>query len=253
MGDERSTRANAPPTVFIGTSGWTYAEWNGSFYPRGLPPRDRLEYFAERFPTVELNASFYRWPADAQFASWCERVPDGFVFSVKAPRTLTHHGRLDDRDEVVDRIASGIRALGTAAGPLLLQFPPDLQVDLDGLAHVLRALPSDLRVAVEFRHASWETDEVRALLRERGVALVQVDALTLDDLTTDFAYVRLHGTNPRRRYSGSYTDEQLGRLAEAAVELRARGGSAYLYFDNTADRSALRDAEALQGLVREPG
>lgn len=196
---------------YIGTSGWTYADWNGRFYPPGLPQRDRLTYYAERFDTVELNASYYHWPKDAQFTAWRDRLPDGFAFTVKAPKYLTHTGSLADTTEWSQKVAAGLDLLGSRSGTLLLQFPPRLQRDDDGLAALLGHF-AGRRMAVEFRHASWRDQAVLAILREHDTALVQLERVDPALLTAGYAYVRMHGPDPRRPYRGSYPRKAVRRL-----------------------------------------
>src|SRR3954465_5222400 len=147
--------------LIIGTSGWQYRHWRETFYPRGVPQRLWLEYYAARFTTVESNAAFYRLPEAATFASWAERTPDDFVMAVKASRYLTHILRLNEPEEPVKLLVAHARELGPKLGPILLQLPPSMSIDLERLVRTLDAFPPDWRVAVEFRHDSWFTDDVR--------------------------------------------------------------------------------------------
>lgn len=144
--------------VRIGTSGWTYQHWRGTFYPTGLRVADQLDHYAARFDTVELNGSHYRWPADKTVDGWRNRLPAGFTMAVKASRYLTHFRKLNDPGDWVERIVHTYRLLGEHAGPLLLQLPADLARDDDRVAHFLGLLPEQILVAIEPQHASWFDD-----------------------------------------------------------------------------------------------
>ena len=156
--------------VHVGTSGWSYQHWEGVLYPPGTPARDRLRLYSQRFQTVELNSSFYRWPRQASFASWRARLPDGFQLSVKAPRGLTHAKRLYAPEVWVERIATCWHELGDKRAVLLVQLAPDHVRDDHRLGFFLGLLPSWMRVAVEFRHPSWHNEDVFALLERHQVA-----------------------------------------------------------------------------------
>src|SRR4051812_44040646 len=162
--------------TFVGTSGWSYPEWRGSFYPARFRTDKMLAYYAERFGTVEVNNSFYRIPAEAVLSTWAEQVPDSFRFVMKASRRITHIHRLRDDDHSLAYFLRAINSLGPRLGPTLFQLPPTLQIDLGKLEAFLRQLPRRWRAAVEFRHASWFVEEVYAVLRAHDVPLVTVDA-----------------------------------------------------------------------------
>ena len=160
--------------VRIGTSGFLYDHWRGRFYRPSSRGRE-LETYAAHFDTLELNVTFYRMPSSASFRSWASRVPDGFVYAVKASRYLTHVRRLRDPRQPVEFLMERASELGPHLGPILLQLPPDMPADLDRLLEALDAFPNEVRIAVEPRHASWFTDEVRAALESRGAALCLAD------------------------------------------------------------------------------
>src|SRR5271167_3581116 len=164
-----------PGGVLIGTSGWQYRDWRGTFYPLDVPQRRWLEYYASQFATVENNGTFYRLPPRETFAGWRERVGGGFVMTVKASRYLTHERRLRDPAEPVRRLLDAAAGLGDRLGPLLLQLPPDLQAAPQLLDECLRQFPPEIRVAVEPRHESWWTAEVRDMLAARNAALCWAD------------------------------------------------------------------------------
>ncbi|HNM86668.1 MAG TPA: DUF72 domain-containing protein, partial [Mycobacterium sp.] len=146
--------------VHIGTSGWTYKHWIGTLYEPGLPQRRWLTCYSAEFDTVELNGSFYRWPEEQSFAAWKQQLPPGFTMAVKASRGLTHYRRLRSPEVWLDRMEQGLRALGDACGPLLVQLHPEHSRDDARLDEFLAALPDWLTVAVEFRHPSWDDPQV---------------------------------------------------------------------------------------------
>lgn len=238
--------------VLVGTSGWTYESWAGRFYPADLPSRRRLEFYAEHFPTVELNASYYRWPPDASFEGWNRRLPAGFVFTVKAPRELTHGRRLYRPERWIEILARGLGRLGERRGPLLVQLPPDMARDDARLDHFLAAVPDWIRVAVEFRHPTWLHEEVFRLLERRRAAYVVMSGAHLPcelRVTTDFAYVRWHGSDQESLYTGSYSDTDLSWWADRIRRWQGAGHRVYGYFNNDLDGHAVANARTLRGLL----
>jgi uncharacterized protein YecE (DUF72 family) len=183
--------------ILVGTSGWSYKEWKGSFYPPKLPAEEMLRFYAGHFPAVEVNNSFYRIPAERVLATWAEQVPPTFRFVLKASRRITHNHRLADEDGSLDYFLRAVNPLGDRLGPTLFQLPPTFKRDLDRLRSFLERLPRRWPAAMEFRHASWFTDEVYDLLRARDVALVAVDADEAEGgasplvPTASWGYVRL--------------------------------------------------------------
>lgn len=239
-------------TIHIGTSGWSYDHWQGVLYPHGLPPRDRLAHYVRRFQTVEVNSTFYRWPADAVFAGWYERVPDDFVMTIKAPRGLTHAARLYAPERWLDRVCRGMRGLGHKRGVLLVQTPPDLACDCARLAYFLGQLPPWLRVAVEFRHLSWHCEAVFALLEQHGAAYCVMSGAGLPCIlraTAPFVYVRLHGPDSHYLYAGSYADADLHWWAARIQEWGEMGRDVFAYFNNDGDGNAVRNAQTLREIV----
>jgi uncharacterized protein YecE (DUF72 family) len=208
-----------------------------------------LPYYAARYPTVEVNYSFYRLPSREVFASWREATPDGFVFAVKASRYLTHMKKLRDAAEPLGRLLASVEGLGPKVGPILLQFPHTWPRDLERLRSFLPLLPADTRFAFEFRHPSWLEPEVFAALREHCCALCIPDSPTLPqarEVTADFSYVRLHAG---RYEGGNYTE---GELAEWAGWLRGRlaeGITSWVYFNNDWEGFALANARRLMELL----
>lgn len=240
----------------IGTSGWTYRHWRGRFYPSGVPAARWLEYYAERFDTVEFNGSFYRWPREEAFARYRDRLPAGFEFSVKAPRGLTHARKLRGPGTWIERISRCWQELGPRAGVLLLQLPPDLERDDGRLAAVLSALPGGMRVSVEFRHASWNAPEVFALLAEHNAAYCVMSGARLPcrlEATADFVYIRLHGPDQNVLYAGSYAESDLRWWADRIREWQGSGRDVYAYFNNDGEGAAVHNARRLRELLSRIG
>jgi uncharacterized protein YecE (DUF72 family) len=229
--------------LIVGTSGWQYRHWRETFYPRGVPQARWLEFYAERFATVESNAAFYRLPEAATFAAWADRTPPDFVMAVKASRYLTHMLRLAEPEEPVRRLLGRARELGSKLGPILIQLPPTMRIELDRLRATLDAFPPELRVAVEFRHKSWFTDEVRRELTDRRVALCLADRtgpLTPIWRTADWTYLRFHAG--RAHPVPCYGRQALASWASRLNEQWATDEDVYVYFNNDPRACAIRDA-----------
>ncbi|HEX7082995.1 MAG TPA: DUF72 domain-containing protein [Gaiellaceae bacterium] len=244
--------------IRVGCSGWNYAHWrNGVFYPPRCPARRWLAYYAERFETVEVNATFYRLPRESSVARWVDETPGDFVFAVKASRYLTHVKRLLDVAEHLPLLLDRIEPLRRSPklGPLLWQLPPTFACDLERLASALAQLPRDLRHAFEFRHPSWFRPELYELLRAHGVALVigdrpQVHAFQAHELTAGFTFVRFH--HGSRGARGNYSS---GELDEWAERLRAWAETVevYAYFNNDWEGFAVENARELRERLDEDG
>jgi uncharacterized protein YecE (DUF72 family) len=218
--------------IHVGTSGWSYKEWKGSFYPPKLPAEEMLRFYAGHFPAVEVNNSFYRIPAERVLAGWAEQVPDSFRFVLKASRRVTHNNRLNDQDGSLAYFLRAINPLGDRLGPTLFQLPPTFKKDTDRLRTFLAMLPRHWVAAIEFRHASWFVEEVYDLLITRDVALVAVDE---DDTegkgsplvpTASWGYLRLR----RGVYDGPALEQWASRIRanpwkEAYVFLKHEDGS----------------------------
>jgi uncharacterized protein YecE (DUF72 family) len=238
--------------VRIGTSGWSYEHWHPELYPPGLPARDRLARYAEAFTTAELNSSFYRWPRPAAFRGWRHRLPDGFRLSVKAPRGLTHGQRLYAPQAWLQRIAAGWHELGGNRAVLLVQLAPSHTRDDARLAYFHAQVPGWMRVAVEFRHHSWQCEETFALLAAHDAAYCVMSGAHLPCVlraTTDFAYVRLHGPDHDHLYTGSYSDADLNWWADRTREWDRAGKDVFVYFNNDRNANAVRNARTLQALL----
>lgn len=288
--------------IRVGISGWRYPPWRGVFYPPDLRQRRELEYASRTFATIEINGSFYSLQRPEHYARWRDETPDGFVFSVKGPRFITHMLKLRDfRRPLANFFASGIANLGGKLGPILWQLPPMLRFDPARLGPFLAALPRDtdqaaalarrhdekvtgrarlafgahrpLRHALEIRHASYVDEAFVDLLRREGIALVVADTAgkwpCVEDLTADFVYVRLHGSEVL--YVSGYDDAAIARWAERIVAWSEGGApddarcisrnfpspcpgrDVFCYFDNDAKVMAPRDAQALTARLRSTG
>ncbi|WP_229796114.1 DUF72 domain-containing protein [Saccharothrix coeruleofusca] len=268
--------------VRIGTSGWVYPTWRGAFYPQGLVQRRELEHISGLLGSVELNGSFYSLQRPSSYLAWAAQTPDDFVFAVKGGRFITHLKQLRDVETpLANFFASGVLALGAKLGPFLWQLPPRLSYDEERLTTFFDLLPRTtsaaaklaeghderlpeerawtttevdlpLRHALEVRHPTFLTPDFHDLLRAHDIALVVSDSAGtfpyLEDVTTDFAYVRLHGN--QALYVGSYTDEQLDAWA-AKVRAWSADHDVYVYFDNDTDAAAPHDAVRLAARLRD--
>jgi uncharacterized protein YecE (DUF72 family) len=230
--------------VRVGTSGYNYAEWKGSFYPVDLPAARMLEFYAARFDVVEINATFYRMPTPKNLANWSAATPERFMFALKAPQRITHRGRLRDVDEPVRYFCDAAGTLGVKLGPLLFQLPPNFPKDLARLADLLALLPAGLACAFEFRHDSWLADDVYARLQARNAALCIADSergTTPLVVTADFGYFRLRDEG--------YDDAALRSWAERIRELGAGWRQAYVFFKHEASGTGPAFAKRLEALL----
>jgi len=232
-------------TVRVGCSGWNYAHWrHGVVYPPRLPASRWLEHYATLFDTVEVNSTFYRLPRESAVANWVRQSPPGFLFAVKGSRYLTHVKRLTGMGAGLDLFYERIRPLveSPKLGPVLWQLPPTFRRDDERLAAALEALPPG-RHCVEFRHPSWFADDVYALLRGHGVALVighrpEVESFQAHELTADFTFVRFHyGARGRR---GNYSERELEEWARR-IEAWREAVDVYAYFNNDWEGFAVRN------------
>ncbi|MFE6177566.1 DUF72 domain-containing protein [Streptomyces sp. NPDC056464] len=232
-------------TLFVGTSGWQYKEWRDVLYPPDVPMRLWLEEYTTHFATVEINNAFYRLPTRENFEAWRDRVPGDFVVAVKASRYLTHIKRLRDPEEPVHRLMTHAEGLGARLGPVLLQLPPTLRADAELLDACLACFPSPrTRIAVEPRHDSWWTQEIREVLESRGAALCWADVESRPATplwrTTDWGYVRFHVGRARRwpHYGRQALDTWVRRIADTWSD----DEDVYAYFNNDPTGAAVEDA-----------
>ena len=181
-------------SIRIGTSGYNYPEWRGTFYPEKLSTNKMLAYYAERFPTVEINYTFYRIPTEKLLAGWAAGTPENFSFTLKAPRRITHDSKLQHCEDLLQTFCRTARTLGPKLATLLFQLPPTFKKDARVLGEFVDLLPEGTRAAVEFRHASWFDDETFATLRRRNIALCVADSEKLHtpvEVTAEYGYFRL--------------------------------------------------------------
>ena len=235
--------------IRIGCSGWNYQHWrNGVFYPPRLPPRRWLEFYAQHFNSVEVNATFYRLPKEQAVANWVRESPPGFLFAVKMSRYVTHIKRLRDLPPSIELFYSRIRPLAGSSklGPVLWQLPETFRREDERLAQALDALPPG-RHCFEFRHESWFVEDVYELLRRSGVALVIGDTprrpFQAHELTADWTFIRFHhGTRGRR---SNYSETELEEWAQR-IEVWAREADVYAYFNNDSNGYAVRNGHWLR-------
>jgi uncharacterized protein YecE (DUF72 family) len=231
--------------IWAGTSGYSYKEWKGSFYPEDLPAKEMLRYYAGQLSAVEINNTFYRMPRREVLEGWAEQVPDGFRFSLKASRRITHFKRLLNTDEETDYLVRTASALGNRAGVILYQLPPNFKKDIERLEGFLAQLPSPRRSAFEFRHASWFEDDVYELLGGNGAALCVAETDELEDPplveTTRWGYLRLRKIE--------YTKKD---LADWVKRIQACGWEeAYVFFKHEGAGEGARLAGEFQQLAGE--
>jgi uncharacterized protein YecE (DUF72 family) len=211
--------------IHVGTSGYNYPEWKGTFYPDNLAASKMLAYYAERFSTVEINYTFYRMPTAALVAGWAAQVPADFKFTLKAPKRITHDRRLRDVADPVRGFCEAAAELGSRLGAMLFQLAPNFKKDLTVFDDFLAVLPPRLFAAFEFRHDSWLDEEVYARLRSRNLALCIADSekrTTPVMSTADYAYFRLRDEG--------YTEQHIAEWADRVRELSAQCRDIYVYF-----------------------
>jgi uncharacterized protein YecE (DUF72 family) len=211
--------------LWIGTSGYNYPEWKGSFYPADLPAAKMLPYYAERFNSVEINYTFYRMPNDKIVAGWAAQTPSSFKLTLKAPRRVTHDNRLKNCGELVRGFCQVAGTLGDRLGTLLFQLPPNLKKDVALFDAFLEELPPRAPAAFEFRHVSWLDDQIFERLRTRNLALCVADSEKLSTpvrVTADYAYFRLRDEG--------YTPADIGRWADVIRRETVACRDVYVYF-----------------------
>jgi uncharacterized protein YecE (DUF72 family) len=212
-------------SILIGTSGYNYPEWRGSFYPEKLPAPRMLPYYAERFPTVEINYTFYRAPTEKILDGWSRATPPQFKLTLKAPKRITHDARLRNCGDAVRQFLETASTLGPKLGALLFQLPPNLKKDLALLDAFLETFPPRVRAAFEFRHPSWLDGEVFDRLRRRNLALCVADSEKLTtpvEITADYAYFRLRDEG--------YGPDDIARWAQTIREQASAAADVFVYF-----------------------
>jgi uncharacterized protein YecE (DUF72 family) len=294
-----SKRTGNAGTIRTGISGWRYEPWRGTFYPKNLRQQDELKYAASHLSTIEINGTFYSLQTPDSFARWAADVPEGFIFAVKGPQFITHMRRLKDVDAALANFfASGILRLGPTLGPILWQLPPNFKFDRERLESFFKLLPRDaeaagklarrhdkrlktrawtkpltqtrLRYAMEIRHVTFATPEFVGLLRRHNIALVCADSVEwprLMDVTSDFIYCRLHGSE--ELYASGYDDDTLHQWADRAVSWmrgeepanvdlagkpskgKRKKLDVFIYFDNDKKVRAPADSKQLMEFIQQ--
>ncbi|HSD09008.1 DUF72 domain-containing protein [Flavobacterium sp.] len=238
-------------SIHIGTSGWLYKHWRGTFYPKEVKIKDQFSYYVSMFNTVEINNTFYGVPSDETFVNWKNTVPQDFVYVIKANRFITHMKKLHDPNEILHPFLSKVELLKTKLGAVLFQLPPSLGIDLKVLEDFLAELPKDKRFVFEFRNTSWYTPEVYHLLSKYNVAFCiyeLAEHLSPIQITANFIYLRLHGPG-KNKYQGSYSDEKLMEWAQQC-KIWLQENDVYVYFDNDEQGYAAFNALKLKELVQ---
>ncbi len=237
---------------FIGTSGWSYKHWKGRFYPDNVPQRKWLEYYTEHFNTVELNASFYRLPSEGTVKNWYKRTPEGFKFTVKGSRVVTHLKKLKDCKEQLDLFYGVFKFLEEKLAIVLYQLPPSLHYEPAVLKDFLKVLPADISHVFEFRHSSWFNEDTWKILGDYGAHFCVSDYPGKEAPRTcvgDLAYLRFHGY--KKRYGGEYPSEYLADAGKLICHWVAEDKKVFAYFNNDAEGFAVKNAKELQEICRK--
>jgi uncharacterized protein YecE (DUF72 family) len=241
--------------LLIGTSGWVYGGWKARFYPPALPDAQRLGFYATRLSTTEVNYSFYHVPSRETYRKWRLQVPGDFVFAVKANRAITHVARLHNVEQAWADFVKGAAELRRQLGPILIQLPPSFpenRLRLQAFLDLVSISPIAVRLAFEFRHPSWFTNETYRLLARYHAALCIADGVRhprINEVTSAFAYLRFHGRAPLE--APFYTDEELEQEARFIEGLVRQGIDTYAYFNNDALGHAAMNAARLTELLRD--
>jgi uncharacterized protein YecE (DUF72 family) len=237
--------------VLIGTSGWHYESWRGPFFPKGMPVKNQLQYYASQFPTTELNGVFYRTPTETAVESWNEQTGSDFIFAWKASKFITHWKRLSAKSvNSLELLEQRLSLLSRKAGPVLFQLPPNFIADAERLASFVKLLSRKRRYSFEFRHPSWYSPPILRLLAKRNISLClsdHHDAPAPWKRTADFVYIRGHG--PGGRYKGHYPASELADWAKRIRSWKRQGCDVYVYFDNDQKSAAPADALKLRRLL----
>lgn len=236
--------------IHIGTSGWHYRHWIGTFYPAGIKTDQQFQHYKQSFSIVEINNSFYRLPSRDVFESWRKDSPDDFLFVVKASRYITHNKKLKDPEESIKKFFANVRYLKQKLGLILFQLPPAWKKNAERLEAFLAALPKKYRYAFEFRNSTWYDDEIVRVLKKYKCAfcIYELGGHTSPAyVTADFVYLRLHGPG-NAKYQGSYTEKQLEDWAAQCQEWRREGLDVFVFFDNDERGYAAFNARMLQSL-----
>ena len=232
----------------IGTSGWNYKHWKEIFYPAKVSVSKWLDFYAYHFDTVEVNATFYRFPKIETFDSWHEKTPANFLWAVKASKFITHTKRLKDSKEPIERLYNSIDRLKEKLGPVLFQLPPNLPFDKELLTSFCENLKSNHQHVLEIRHPSWSDTQVFEILKQHNIAFCISDTAGRypyhEVITADFLYIRLHGS--KKLYASEYTEEELQKWAQ---KIKNWNIQVYIYFDNDFQGFAIKNAKRLKEIL----
>ncbi len=234
--------------IWIGTSGYQYPEWKGSFYPDDMPTSRMLPYYASRFQTVEINYTFRRMPTEKAIAGWADATPEPFAFTLKAHRRITHDARLADCESLMQTLCSRAAGLGAKLGVLLFQLPPYFKKDVDVLEEFLRLIPQGARAAFEFRSSSWHSDDVFEALRRRGAALCVADSgkmTTPVELTAGYSYFRLRDEG--------YDRADIERWSQTVADAHSRLDDVFVYFKHEDKGLGAQFAQTMMDTLGLPG
>ncbi|ACM59258.1 uncharacterized protein YecE (DUF72 family) [Caldicellulosiruptor bescii] len=234
--------------IYIGTSGFSYSHWRGIFYPEKLPTSKMFEFYAMHFRTTEINSSFYRLPQEKTVLNWFNFSQADFVFSLKAPRTITHIKRFLDVEDEWKKFEDRVKLLKEKLGAILLQLPPSFKADEENVKRLLNFLDGkeNFRFAIEFRHKSWFVDDIYDILRSKNIAFVIADSSRYPKekiITANFAYIRFHG--PKEMFSSSYSEDQLKNFAMDIKVYSEICEKIYVYFNNDFNGYAVENAKNL--------
>ena len=230
--------------IRIGTSGYQYKHWKGDFYPRKMAVSDWFDHYLKFFDTVEINNTFYKMAQAETFEDWKEAAPEGFCYAIKYSRFGTHMKKLKDPEGHISYFLDRATHLQEKLGPVLVQLPPGWKRNIERLEEFLAVTPPNLRWAVEIRNPDWLCEELYEVLRKYNSCLVFHDMIQDHPrvITTDWIYLRFHGKN----YSGSYSDEQLSKVADEIRQLKDEGRDVFAYFNNDLGGHAIRNALILK-------
>lgn len=238
------------PRVFIGTSGYSYKSWDKTFYPKDVPKRRQLEYYLTQFPTVEINATFYRLPGENMVLGWRDRVPEEFIYAVKGSRFITHMKKLVKLDGALDKFFDRVEPLKPRIGTILWQLPGMLKKSATRIDEFLAQLPADYIHAVEFRHPSWYDDEIFAILKKHNAPHVALSSGGMPmnlTVTSDAIYIRFHGLEGGAAHD--YTRSELEPWADFLMDQAQAGRTVYAYFNNDINVRAPQNAKMLMEMI----
>lgn len=236
--------------IHIGTSGWSYDHWKGTFYPKEIKSDQRLHFYGQHFSTIEVNSTFYHLPKEETITNWGHQVPKKFIFSIKASQYITHLTRLGDPSKTLPLFFERLHFLENKIGIILFQLPPSFKKNIERLSEFITFLDKNFRYTFEFRHISWFDEETYALLKQHNMALCITDwggELSPEIITADFTYIRLHG--PQKTYQGFYGPKRLQQWKTKIFSWADKKISAFCYFDNDDKGYAIKDALKLKELI----